>query len=43
MCGPSFTNLILGLLDVWFALLVVNESRRECVNYKFLGEILNMY
>jgi hypothetical protein len=30
-------------LDVWFALLTVNESRRVCSNYEFLGEILNMY
>jgi hypothetical protein len=29
-------------LDVRFALLTVNESRRVCSNYKFLGEIPNM-
>jgi hypothetical protein len=33
---------ICDCLDVRFALLTVNESRRVCLNYKFLGEILNM-
>jgi hypothetical protein len=30
-------------LDVRFALLTVNESRRVCSNYKFLSKIQNMY
>jgi hypothetical protein len=29
-------------LGVRFALLTVNEYRRVCSNYKFLGEITNM-
>jgi hypothetical protein len=30
-------------LDVRFASLTMNKSRRVCSNYKFLGEILNMH
>jgi hypothetical protein len=34
---------ICDCLDVRFALLTVNESRRVGSNYKFLSKILNMY
>jgi hypothetical protein len=43
MCNQSFGKLILVTFDVRFALLTVNESRRVCLNYEFLGEILNVY
>jgi hypothetical protein len=34
---------VLVTVDVRFTLLTVNESRRVCLNYEFLSEILNMY
>jgi hypothetical protein len=43
MCKQSFTDLVLVTVNVRFALLTVNESRRVCSNYELWGENLSMY
>jgi hypothetical protein len=47
-CNPDHEMCVdkalpVDVLDVRFALLTVNESRRICSNYKLMGENLNMH